>query len=182
MSGVLEVAGVNGFLGNQERVYREAEQETTIWEEFCSVWWDEFKDSSIATDQLFGLAVRHRLLIDIWGGRNDHSGRTRFGIAIKKIVDRVLGDFIIRGAGSDTHSKGQRYRLDMRRVRNVAEGFGDPDEKSLRAPGSPDMVTQDGQGLDVKSNLGAEKVPQPSATPRTDPWDGFLEDVDGPVS
>ena len=97
------------------------------------------------------------------------------------MMDRVIGNFTIRAAGQDTHSKGQRYRLEMRRVRSLAEGFGDPGEVPRRSSDGPTITIQEEQSPVVKSNLGAEKVPQPSATPRRDPWDGFLEDVDGPV-
>jgi len=178
MSGILEVAGICGFLGNKDRVYREAEQETIIWEEFCSEWWDEFKDRTLSTDLLFGLLVRHKLLLDVWGGRNDHSAHTRFGIAIKRMVDRVVGDFTIRGAGRDAHSKGQCYRLEMRRVRNVAEGFPAPDRNSTTEA----VASQHEPAPGMETIRRAKKVPQPSATPRRDPWDGFLEDVDGPVN
>lgn len=82
MGGILQVSGIPGFLGNLERVYAEADNETPSWEEFCQAWWDEYQEMPVGTDLLYGLATRQRLLTDIWGGRTDHSGRTRFGIAL----------------------------------------------------------------------------------------------------
>ncbi len=38
MGGILEVAGISSFLGRRERLYSEADKETTEWVSFCEAW------------------------------------------------------------------------------------------------------------------------------------------------
>mgnify|MGYP000209223748 CR=1 FL=1 len=89
MGGILGVVGIKGFLEDRERVYAAAEQEAADWLAFCNKWWDKFQDRPVGSDLLFGLVRRHRLILDVWGGRDDHSAKTRFGIALGKMRDRV---------------------------------------------------------------------------------------------
>jgi putative DNA primase/helicase len=113
MAGILEVVEILGFLGNMNRVYAEADQEVLAWSEFCAAWWQEFQDHLVATDLLFGLATQKSLLVDLWGGRNDQGARVRFGKALSKMKDRVIGGFRIRWAGEDGRNKVQTYRLEQ---------------------------------------------------------------------
>ena len=176
MGGILEVAGIPGFLGNADRVYAEADRETTTWAEFCATWWSEFLDQSVGSDLLFGLATRKRLLLHIWGGRTDHSGRTKFGVALGKMRDRVVDAFHILRDDPDPHSKGQRYHLELRRVRSVAEGLGRPDFSSMHDTTSHVHETGHEAAPNTKAqNSGGRNPPQPSARPR-DPWDSLLDE------
>ncbi|MFC1902671.1 hypothetical protein ACFLX4_01195 [Chloroflexota bacterium] len=112
MGGVLEVAGIPGFLGNRQRVYAEADEEVLDWVEFLTVWWQQYQDMPVTTNMLFNITMEHNLLLDVWAGHNEHAGRTRFGKAIASMRDRVIGDYRIRRAGKDSHTKGVRYSLE----------------------------------------------------------------------
>ncbi|MDA1129149.1 MAG: hypothetical protein O2913_10685 [Chloroflexi bacterium] len=120
IGGILEVAGISGFLGNLDRVYAAANKETANWSEFFEIWWQEFQDRPVGVDLLFGLAKQHRQLLHIWGARTEHGARTRFGTAMAKMRDRVVGKYRSEGAQEDSHTKSQRYRLVLR---NLAEPF-----------------------------------------------------------
>ena len=185
MGGILDVAGLPGFLGNAERVYAQSDRETDAWHEFCLAWWEEYGDSLVGSDLLFRLATRQQLLVEVWGGRTEHGGRTRFGIALAKMRDRVFDGFRINRAAHDSHNKVERYRLAaLRGVRGVAGGFSDPDSPSTSQRDAkpalaliPATSSDDSPGPDDRHERGPEKAPQPPARHRADPWEPFLQEV-----
>ena len=174
MGGILGVVGIEGFLEDRERVYAAAEQEAADWLAFCNEWWSEFQDRPVGSDLLFGLVRRHRLILDVWGGRDDHSAQTRFGIALGKMRDRVIGGYRIAKAEPDSHRRSPRYKLaNLRGLRGVAGGFTtqvslfngeDDNDKDTVVPSD--------------SELGREKAPQPPATPRSDRGDSSSEEAE----
>ena len=42
MGGILQVAGVPGFLGNLKEMYERADAEGAVWRVFVALWWDRF--------------------------------------------------------------------------------------------------------------------------------------------
>ena len=121
--GILDVAGIPGFLANRDRVYNEAEQEVSGSAEFCQVWWTEYQDSPIATNQLFSLASGHQLLTEIWGGKDQHAARTTFGRAVARMRDRVIGPYQIRRSSDDSHNRVARYHLELVKGGGETAGF-----------------------------------------------------------
>jgi len=173
MGGILAIAGIPGFLKNLDRAYAEADRESTAWRDFCEVWFGEFQDRPLGTNLLFGLATKHRLLLDVWGGRSEQSGRTRLGIHLKKMRDRVIGNFRLLEDAPDSHNGTQRYRLELRGVRDPAVPLDTPKfsysnahQKSEKQSANPDSEF-----------FAGPNAPQPPATPRNDPWDSFLEEA-----
>ena len=43
MGGILGVSGVSGFLSGRERLYQEADKETTEWASLCEAWWQTYE-------------------------------------------------------------------------------------------------------------------------------------------
>jgi len=172
MGGILEVADIPGFLENQDRVVREAEVEIGGWTEACQAWWTEFHDQPVGADLIFGVVVHKRLLVETWGGRNDHSGRTRFGIALAKMRDRVVGGFKILEAPADTHGKVRRYMLtELRGLRGVAGALTYPNSQSTQAP-----LSRVSPEIPNNQKQAGSYPPQGPATPRNnDPWDEAFE-------
>ena len=113
IGGILKVAGIPGFLADRDRVYEEADEELTVWTEFCSAWWEEFHNRDVTSDRLFGLVTVKGLLLEMRSGRDDHGARTAFGKALSKMRDRVVGGFRIRRSGVDAHTKAVTYRLEV---------------------------------------------------------------------
>lgn len=112
IGGILKLIGIPGFLTNSNRVYAEAEQEVLVWQEFFAIWWQEHQDNLVTADILFCLAKRNHLLLDIWAGRGEHAARTRFGKALSRMRDRIIGAYQLRKTGQDSHNKVQYYRLE----------------------------------------------------------------------
>ena len=112
IGGILEVAGVKGFLDGREYLYEHSDKETTEWKGVCEVWWEQYELRPVSPKDLFELCKEKHLLLDIWGGRSDHSGFTRLGIQLSKNRDRIFGNFVIRSIGKDRYTKNNLYRLE----------------------------------------------------------------------
>ena len=94
MGGVLEVAGIEGFLGNIDEMMAASDSEGAVWRSFVSAWWDRFGTAEVGTGDLFTLATDCEPPLPLGSG-NEKSQRTRLGMALAKMRDRV---FDIAGA------------------------------------------------------------------------------------
>jgi hypothetical protein len=174
MGGILKVADIPSFLDNMDRVYAEADLEALAWSEFCRAWWEEFQDRLVASDLLLGLATQKSLLVDLWGCRNDQGARVRFGKALSKMKDRVIGSFRIRWAGEDGRNKVQTYRLE--RVFSNAStpqcagdagdrgGFSTPQKQNIEKSEYSMVNTVQSLELTQHGNLESQRSPASPAT------------------
>jgi hypothetical protein len=89
LGGILETAGIEGFLGNLNEALEAADTEGEAWRAFVQVWWDRFGTADVGVADLFDLAVRADPAIDIGDG-SERSQRTRFGKLLPKLRDRVF--------------------------------------------------------------------------------------------
>lgn len=112
MGGILEVAGVDGFLGNREVLYAVVDAETTEWTSLCDEWWKVFQETPITGKDLLRIAREANLLLHIWAGRSEIAGQQRFGHALANKRDRVFGKFRIRHAGNASGSGSHQYLLE----------------------------------------------------------------------
>ena len=115
MGGVLDVAGVPGFLGNREMVKAASDTESVEWEALCKAWWDQNLYLEVRASDVLDIAKRSELLMDVWAGRQDHKGMQRFGYELKKRRDQVYGVWTIRTADAKSGSGANLYYLDGRR-------------------------------------------------------------------
>jgi putative DNA primase/helicase len=89
IGGVLETVGIEGFLGNLNEALETADAEGGAWRAFVQTWWDRFGTAEVGVADLFELAVRSDPAINIGDG-SDRSQRTRFGMLLPKVRDRVF--------------------------------------------------------------------------------------------
>lgn len=95
MGGVLETCGVDGFLGNLEDLYANADVESDAWRRFTATWWESHGPTPTATSELHALCEAHDLLPNVRGDGAQRSQQTRLGNALHKVRDRVYGEFQI---------------------------------------------------------------------------------------
>lgn len=112
MGGILEAAGVSGFLGGRERLHSEADKETTEWASFCEGWWSTFGERAVTASELFEIVKDRKLLLDLWGGRSALAAAQRFGRGLTSRRDRVFGGFKLMNAGKDAVTNSNAYRLE----------------------------------------------------------------------
>jgi len=140
IGGILQYAGIAGFLENAQEFYATADVETAVWRALVEAWWDTHRSNEVGAADLFELALATDG-IDLGKG-NERSQRTTFGKALGRQRDRVIGDYRvamtrkIRGAAHWQLLPTQGQEWERVNVVNVGERF-DPlpmREKSLSPP------------------------------------------------
>lgn len=95
LGGVLDVAGVPGFLGNLSEFYSSADEETATWQAFISAWWNRFDNRSVGVADLWSLINAEgspradAIPLDL-GDKGERSQRTRLGKLLHAHRDRVF--------------------------------------------------------------------------------------------
>ena len=112
MGGLLEVAGVPGFLSNREALHTESEQQIGTWRDFCEVWAQANGTEPTTVKDLLELAIHKDLLLELRAGRGQLAAQQRMGHALARRRDRVFGEWIIRSAGHGGQSHNLQYRLE----------------------------------------------------------------------
>jgi hypothetical protein len=102
MGGILEVAGVDGFLGNLMTFYERADTESAAWRALVASWWERHRSNPVGTGDLFTLADG----IDgfDFGRGTDKGRRTAFGMALGKKEDHIVSGYRIMRTGKRTHA------------------------------------------------------------------------------
>lgn len=119
MGGILDVAGIPGFLSNLDTFRRSAVDTEGDWRAFAGLWWERFKDTPVTVSDLYDVAAGAELLgavpDPVAEGRPDRRAnrglKTKFGIELAKARNRVYGPYRIVHDGEDRASKAARYRL-----------------------------------------------------------------------
>jgi DNA primase catalytic core len=92
MGGVLTVAGVEGFLGNLDELYANADVEGEAWREFTLAWWEEHGTTAAHVSDLTELCEKQDLMLQARGDGSARSQQSRLGRALQGARDRVFGD------------------------------------------------------------------------------------------
>jgi hypothetical protein len=105
IGGILEAAGLSGFLANQTNFYEQAGAEAELWSAFIEAAAEEFGDEAATVATLFQLAAA--MLPEVLGDKSERSQHIRLGRALESRRDRIYGRYRILAAR--THDeKGRR--------------------------------------------------------------------------
>jgi len=112
IGGVLEVAGVEGFLGNLDETMTASDGEGATWRSLVSAWWDRFGSAEVGITDLYGVAIQVEPPLPLGPG-NDRSQRIRLGKALGKLRDRVfrIGQRSLQVEAAGTYQGAGRWRL-----------------------------------------------------------------------
>lgn len=112
LGGVLQVAGIDGFLGNIEEMMQASDGEGVIWRSFVAAWWDRFGTAQVGANDLYETALTCEPPLPLGSG-NDRSQRIRLGKALGRLRDRVfqLRSISVRAEICGTLQGAQRWRL-----------------------------------------------------------------------
>ncbi|MDP9469463.1 MAG: hypothetical protein M3Q71_02190 [Chloroflexota bacterium] len=107
LGGILEVVGIDGFLGNLEEFYETADVEGAVWRAFVALWAEQHGETEVGVADLFTLAQT----VDgfDFGKGSDRSQRTSFGKQLTNKRDQVIGEYRI--AHTRTVQRAKRWRL-----------------------------------------------------------------------
>ncbi len=112
IGGILQVAGVEGFLTDRQQRRRGADDEAVQWLEFCEIWWHHFDNKPVGVTELFPLVEEHNLLPLIVAAEKEAGRRQRLGHALRKVRKRCFGPYRIIEVDQD-NSKRWRYQLEL---------------------------------------------------------------------
>jgi hypothetical protein len=112
LGGVLDVAGIEGLLGNLDEMLEASDGEGAVWRSFVSAWWDRFGTAEVGTNDLYETALSCEPPLPLGSG-NDRSQRIRLGKALGRLRDRVfhLKGVSVRAEICGTLQGAQRWRL-----------------------------------------------------------------------
>jgi|GEM_PF-1135299 len=107
LGGILETAGINGFLENRPDLYRRGDADSEEWRAFTSAWLDAHGNTGVKVADLQSIA--EETLLGFFDGLKDGADnkkvRTKLGKAIAERRDTRFENLFIRRAGEDGHSK-----------------------------------------------------------------------------
>jgi hypothetical protein len=87
IGGILNVAGIQGFLGNLVEFYADADAEGAIVRAFVKMWWTNFAEREVTTADLWSIATEVSLNL---GDGTERSQKTRLGKTLGENRDRTF--------------------------------------------------------------------------------------------
>jgi len=111
MGGILEVNGINGFLGNLQDLYQQSDAEGQAWARFVSEWQHRFGSKEVGVSDLYDIvAPIMDDPIDLnLGNGPERSQKTTLGRLLMQNRNRRFGDLVIT-AGGKKHGA-QQWKL-----------------------------------------------------------------------
>lgn len=122
VGGILEVAGIPGFLENLQALYETADVEGESWRAFVAAWWESTAESPRKVSDLNNLCEERELLLGVRGDGSPRSQQTRLGNALMSKRDRVFGGVRIVKVGLKGKENCVHYAL----VHNEADADAEP--------------------------------------------------------
>jgi putative DNA primase/helicase len=152
LGGVLQVAGIDGFLGNLDEMMAASDTEGAAWSGFVRAWWNRFGTAAVGSGDLYPIACTCEPSVPI-GGATEHARRIAFGRAIGGMRDRIfyLGSVRVRiQKAGVAHNSGQWHLVvsaDASAPRSVGASTGGcRAEKGDVADGHPPAQPVENQG------------------------------------
>ncbi len=137
MGGILNVAGVPGFLGNMHELYETADTEGTTLRAFVDAWWAAFASQEVSASDLFPVAEALDGL-DLGRG-GERSQRIILGKKLGTMRDRVFGDYRVARVG--VSHRLARWQLQPPQGPSGPTPTSPPPSPSTSPAGSKDATT-----------------------------------------
>ena len=166
MGGILEVAGIEGFLENLDDMMAASDSEGAMWRGFISSWWDRFGTAEVGSSDLYDLAITCEPPLPLGSG-NERSQRTRLGKSLGRMRDRVFAvdGRSLRMGGAGTYQGVKRWNLNIdekigRNLVDVVDVGGRCDsnvheDNLLNNNGNSDSRGRGGRLYPTNTNAGA---------------------------
>ena len=125
LGGILQVAGVAGFLDNLDEVIAASDSEGRAWRSFIQIWWDRFGSVEVSVSDLIGFAQSAEASLPI-NAKNEHGLKVSLGAAFTKLRDRAfrVGDRLVHLRQGKVLHNSQRWRLEPAEAAPVRGGLG----------------------------------------------------------
>jgi hypothetical protein len=118
MSGILEVVGVAGFMGNAGELTEHNSDDDALWSAFVAAWWSRFKSQPTPAKELLAMVEEQGLLKGVVDTQDAPTQKVnKLGKRLRNLRDRYFGDLRVTPAGK-AHNGSQLLRLE--------DGAGNP--------------------------------------------------------
>ncbi|MCK6556873.1 hypothetical protein L6Q96_20185 [Candidatus Binatia bacterium] len=104
MGGILDVAGITGFLGNLDSFHEASDVESAALRGFIAAWWEKHRTAEVGTKELYGIAGD----LDLGGGSRQGQ-KTRLGYVLRSLRDRHFGRIRVEAGQKRQHA--QNWKL-----------------------------------------------------------------------
>ena len=154
IGGILEVAGIPGFLENRKALFLESDFEGQAWRAFVSAWWEKFKGVAVKVSDLYDVANEIEGLP--LGTGNDLARKTALGKRLGNQRNRIIGGYRIEKGGTG-HKSVILWKLVSFEKKRESENF--PRGEKMTPPFPPPPPEQDGtRGIEggVPEGLGED--------------------------
>lgn len=118
LGGILDAAGIDGFLDNSKKLYQQLDPDRQAWTAFVDAWWEsctgegDEATGNATTSDLYKVAVDNDLLDGlVSGGKDEHAQRSKLGRALRRRADQVFGDLQILRVAPEGAQKAM-YKLE----------------------------------------------------------------------
>jgi hypothetical protein len=121
IGGILQVAGIPGFLENANETIDTSDVESELWSVFIGDWWECHHDHEVGVAQLHQIALKADPPLPLGDG-NERSQQTKLGNAIRDFRDRIyqVDRLNLRVVSAGVLHQAKRWQLV--RVVNPPEG------------------------------------------------------------
>lgn len=112
IGGILETAGIDGFLGNLDEMMAASDAEGSAWAAFVTGWWYRYGTAEVKAGDLHPIAITSEPPLSLGSG-SDQSQRTRLGKALARMRDRVfaVADRNLRLEAAGVSHQAMQWRL-----------------------------------------------------------------------
>ena len=156
LGGVLDVAGIEGFLGNLDEMLAASDGEGAVWRAFIETWWDRFGTAEVSTSDILGYAIAAEPALPI-SAKDQQGQRIRLGKALGKMRDRAFGinGRVIRLKALGVKQQAQRWCLMLSR-----EEGADKSSQSSRTANAGGRIEGSEGGLSGNPPTGFDQPDQ----------------------
>ncbi|MGA2224595.1 MAG: hypothetical protein ABSH41_09155, partial [Syntrophobacteraceae bacterium] len=167
IGGILQCAGIDGFLGSMEDFYDASDLEGEVLRSLVSVWWQEFQDKEVGVAQLYPLVDKYEIPLDLGNSGSDRGQKTRFGKLLGSLRDRQLGNYRISAGRSKDRAQQYRLLAVAESLITIAEDMNELQDKIESHP-QPDILSGNNPGAQKCAECAyeAEKSELPSDCPK----------------
>jgi hypothetical protein len=161
IGGILETAGIPGFLGNLEEMMAAADAEGDAWTALITAWWDRFGTAEVGTADLFELALACDPPLRM-SGQTEQARRTSLGGSIKRMRDRIfkVGEVSLRLSSPRRVQGALRWQLEF-----VARSEASTSESKAREPLGNNVSLQNRGSRSEATEITDEREPREPREP-----------------
>jgi hypothetical protein len=120
IGGILQVAGINGFLENLNEFYKVSDAEGETVRSFINSWWDEYQQKEVGVSELYTLIDQNDMPLDLGRSTTEKGQKIYLGKFLSNLRDRQFDNYRVTAAG--TRQRANLWKLSPIHIQEVIGG------------------------------------------------------------